>query len=80
MIEKKKLQESVSKLENTLEKKKIFDKVMQYHPDINYTLAIIYRMKKWDYLQNLSKRYYKSARNPISAEKFILQGILKVSN
>ena len=36
--EKKKLQESVSKLENTLEKQNmVFDKVMQYHPDINYT-------------------------------------------
>ena len=38
--EKKKLYESVSKLENTLEKQnKVIDKVLQYHPEINYTLA-----------------------------------------
>lgn len=45
--EKKKLYESVSKLENTLEKQnKVIDKVLQYHPEINYTLAIVIECEK----------------------------------
>lgn len=45
--EKKKLHESVSKLENTLEKQnKVIDKVLQYHPEINYTLAIVIECEK----------------------------------
>ena len=45
--EKKKLHESVSKLENTLEKQnKVSDKVLQYHPEINYTLAIVIECEK----------------------------------
>ena len=45
--EKKKLHESVSKLENTLEKQnKVIDKVLQYHPEINYTLAIVIECAK----------------------------------
>ncbi len=45
--EKKKLYESVSKLENTLEKQnKVIDKLLQYHPEINYTLAIVIECEK----------------------------------
>lgn len=45
--EQGKLQESVSKLENTIEKQnKIFDKIAQYQPDIKDSLAIIIECEK----------------------------------
>ncbi len=45
--EKGELQESVSNLENTLEKQsKIFDKLMQYHPDIKSSLPIVLDCEK----------------------------------
>ena len=45
--EKGKLQESVSKLENTLEKQsKVFDKLMQYHPEIKSSLPIVLDCEK----------------------------------
>ncbi|MCG2794176.1 MAG: plasmid recombination protein [Weeksellaceae bacterium] len=45
--EKGKLQESVSKLENSLEKQnKVFDKLMQYHPQIKDSFPIILDCEK----------------------------------
>ena len=67
--EKKKLQESVSKLENTLEKQnKVIDKVMQYHPDINYTLAIVIECEKMGLPPELIKKLLDKKEIYISGE------------
>ena len=67
--EKKKLQESVSKLENTLEKQNmVFDKVMQYHPDINYTLAIVIECEKMGLPPELIKTLLEKQEIHISGE------------
>ena len=69
--EKKKLQESVSKLENTLEKQNmVFDKVMQYHPDINYTLAIVIECEKMGLPPELIKTLLEKQEIHISGEVY----------
>lgn len=67
--EKKKLHESVSKLENTLEKQnKVIDKVLQYHPEINYTLAIVIECEKMGMPPELIKTLLKKQEIRISGE------------
>ena len=45
--EKGKIQDSVLKLENTVEKQnKVFDKVLRYHPEIKDSLPIILECEK----------------------------------
>lgn len=69
--EKKKLQESVSKLENTLEKQNmVFDKVMQYHPDINYTLPIVIECEKMGLPPELIKTLLEKQEIHISGEVY----------
>ena len=67
--EKKKLHESVSKLENTLEKQnKVIDKVLQYHPEINYTLAIVIECEKMGLPPELIKKLLDKKEIYISGE------------
>ena len=67
--EKKKLYESVSKLENTLEKQnKVIDKVLQYHPEINYTLAIVIECEKMGLPPELIKKLLDKKEIYISGE------------
>ena len=67
--EKKKLHESVSKLENTLEKQnKVIDKVLQYHPEINYTLAIVIECEKMGMPPELIKTLLEKKEIKISGE------------
>jgi hypothetical protein len=67
--EKKKLHESVSKLENTLEKQnKVIDKVLQYHPEINYTLAIVIECEKMGLPPELIKTLLEKQEIHISGE------------
>ena len=67
--EKKKLHESVSKLENTLEKQnKVIDKVLQYHPEINYTLAIVIECEKMGLPPELIKKLLDKKEICISGE------------
>ncbi|MDQ8747832.1 MobV family relaxase [Elizabethkingia miricola] len=54
--EKDQIQQSVSKLENTLEKQnKVFDKLMKYHPEIRDSLSIITECEKMRFSQELIK-------------------------
>lgn len=67
--EKKKLHESVSKLENTLEKQnKVIDKVLQYHPEINYTLSIVIECEKMGMPPELIKTLLEKKEIKISGE------------
>ena len=69
--EKKKLHESVSKLENTLEKQnKVIDKVLQYHPEINYTLAIVIECEKMGLPPELIKTLLEKQEIHISGEVY----------
>ena len=67
--EQGKLQESVSKLENTIEKQnKIFDKIAQYQPDIQDSLAIIIECEKMGMPPELIKTLLKKQEIRISGE------------
>ena len=67
--EQDKLQESVSKLENTIEKQnKIFDKIAQYQPDIKDSLAIIIECEKMGMPPELIKTLLKKQEIRISGE------------
>ena len=67
--EQGKLQESVLKLENTIEKQnKIFDKIAQYQPDIKDSLAIIIECEKMGMPPELIKTLLKKQEIRISGE------------
>ena len=67
--EQGKLQESVLKLENTIEKQnKIFDKIAQYLPDIKDSLAIIIECEKMGMPPELIKTLLKKQEIRISGE------------
>ena len=67
--EQGKLQESVSKLESTVEKQnKIFDKIAQYQPDIKDSLAIIIECEKMGMPPELIKTLLKKQEIRISGE------------
>ena len=67
--EQGKLQESVSKLESTIEKQnKIFDKIAQYQPDIKDSLAIIIECEKMGMPPELIKTLLKKQEIRISGE------------
>ena len=67
--EQGKLQESVLKLENTVEKQnKIFDKIAQYQPDIKDSLAIIIECEKMGMPPELIKTLLKKQEIRISGE------------
>lgn len=67
--EQGKLQESVSKLENTIEKQnKIFDKIAQYQPDIKDSLAIAIECEKMGMHPELIKILLEKKEICISGE------------
>ncbi|WP_028123588.1 MobV family relaxase [Epilithonimonas tenax] len=67
--EKGELQESVSNLENTLEKQsKIFDKLMQYHPDIKSSLPIVLDCEKMRLSQIIIKNLLEKQEIHIKGE------------
>lgn len=67
--EQGKLQESVSKLENTIEKQnKIFDKIAQYQPDIKDSLAIAIECEKMGMPPELIKILLEKKEICISGE------------
>ena len=67
--EKGKMQESVSKLENTLEKQnKVFDKVFKYHPEIKDSLPIIVECEKMGLLPELIRTLLEKQELHISGE------------
>ena len=69
--EQGKLQESVSKLENTVEKQnKIFDKIAQYQPDIQDSLAIIIECEKMGLPPELIKTLLEKQEIHISGEVY----------
>lgn len=68
-IEKGKLQDSVLKLENNLEKQnKVFDKVLQYHPEIKDSLPIIVECEKMGLLPELIRTLLEKQELHISGE------------
>ncbi|AZB21033.1 mobilization protein [Kaistella haifensis] len=68
-IEKGKLQDSVLKLENNLEKQnKVFDKVLQYHPDIKDSLPIVIECEKMGLTPEIIKTLLEKQEIHISGE------------
>lgn len=64
-----KLQDSVSKLENTLEKQnKVFDKVLKYHPEIKDSLPIVTECEKMGLPPELIKTLLEKQEMHISGE------------
>lgn len=67
--EKGKMQDSVSKLENTLEKQnKMFDKVLKYHPEIKDSLPIVMECEKMGLPPELIKKLLEKQEIHISGE------------
>ncbi|MFC0343837.1 MobV family relaxase [Epilithonimonas hispanica] len=67
--EKGKIQDSVSKLENTLEKQnKVFDKVLQYHPEVKDSLPIVIECEKMGLPPELIKKLLEKQEIHISGE------------
>jgi hypothetical protein len=67
--EKGKIQDSISKLENTLEKQnKVFDKVLQYHPEIKDSLPIVIECEKMGLPPELIKKLLEKQEIHISGE------------
>lgn len=67
--EKKKLQESVSKLENTLEKQnKVFEKVLEYYPEIKDSLPIVIECEKMGLPQYIIKTLLEKQEIHINGE------------
>lgn len=67
--EKRKMQDSVSKLENTLEKQnKMFDKVLKYHPEIKDSLPIVTECEKMGLPPELIKKLLEKQEIHISGE------------
>ncbi len=72
--EKGKMQDSVSKLENTLEKQnKVFDKVLQYHPEIKDSLPIVTECEKMGLPPELIKTFLEKQEIHISGEIYSSQ-------
>ncbi|SHI81457.1 Plasmid recombination enzyme [Cruoricaptor ignavus] len=67
--EKGKMQDSVSKLENTLEKQnKVFDKVLKYHPEVKDSLPIVTECEKMRLPPELIKKLLEKQEIHISGE------------
>ena len=67
--EKGKIQDSISKLENTLEKQnKVFDKVLQYHPEIKDSLPIVIECERMGLPPELIKKLLEKQEIHISGE------------
>ena len=67
--EKGKMQDSVSKLENTLEKQnKVFDKVLKYHPEVKDSLPIVIECEKMGLPPELIKKLLEKQEIHISGE------------
>ena len=67
--EKGKLQDSVSKLENTLEKQnKMFDKVLKYHPEVKDSLPMVTECEKMGLSPELIKTLLEKQEIHISGE------------
>lgn len=67
--EKTEIQQSLSKLENTLEKhKKAFDKLVNYHPEIKDSLPIISECEKLGFSQDLIKHLLEKEEVYIKGE------------
>lgn len=67
--EKGKMRDSVSKLENTLEKQnKVFDKVLKYHPEIKDSLPIVTECEKMGLPQDIIKTLLEKQEIHISGE------------
>jgi len=72
--EKGKLQDSVSKLENTLEKQnKVFEKVFKYHPEIKDSLPIVTECEKMGLPPELIKKLLEKQEIHISGEIYSSQ-------
>ncbi|WP_312082544.1 MobV family relaxase [Epilithonimonas hominis] len=67
--EKGKMQDSVSKLESTLEKQnKVFDKVLKYHPEVKDSLPIVIECEKMGLPPELIKKLLEKQEIHISGE------------
>ncbi len=72
--EKGKMQDSVSKLENTLEKQnKVFEKVFKYHPEIKDSLPIVTECEKMGLPSELIKKLLEKQEIHISGEIYSSQ-------